>query len=221
MSFSRSELAQLAVTFPKEYAEQIKAKSAKHRMPQADISQTISLIILEKGEEFDPTKGTFVQFVFGHFEKRMRRQLGAHTFAISLDSDDILGEDTRTLIEMAALSDDDSEQLPLLSDQPGVAKILAIARFLSGKSISDVARILEVTPRRVRQMLQQIREKKTIPIRFEAFLNMASPDENAAGALQGKGRKIAVVHVPTALVKTFGTATLSSGSATYSNRVGL
>lgn len=213
MVLSRSELAERAVTFPKEHAEQIKSKSAKHRMPRADVSQTVSLIILEKGEEFDPTKGTFAQFVFGHFEKRMRRELGALTFAISLDSDDIFGEDARTLIETAALSDDDSEELPFLPDQPGAAKILAIARFLSGKSISDVARILGVTPRRVRQMLQQIREKQTIPIRLEALLNMASLDEKSAGALQGEGRKIVVVRVSTVLVKRFGTATLLSGSA--------
>lgn len=213
MSFSRSELAERAVMFPKEHAEQIKSKSAKHRMPQADVSQTISLIIWEKGEQFDPTKGTFAQFVFGHFEKRMRRELGAHTFAVSLDSDDIFGEDARTLIETAALSDDDSEELPFLSAQPGLAKILAIARFLSGKSSSDVARILGVTPRRVRQMLQQIREKQTIPIRLEALLNMASLDEKSAGALQGEGRKIVVVHVPTVLVQRLATVTLLSGSA--------
>jgi DNA-directed RNA polymerase specialized sigma24 family protein len=161
---SPNELAQLAITFPQEHAEQIKAKSAKYGVPREDCSQDLSLIILEKGAEFDPTKGAISQFIFGHWEKRIRRQIGAHKFAVSLDRDDILGERARTLIEnMTAPSDDDSEEVQFLSDQTDLAKILSVARFVSGKSSSDIARHFGVTPRRVRQMLQQVREKKTIP----------------------------------------------------------
>lgn len=172
MSLTPNELAQLAVTFPQEHAEQINAKSAKYGVPREDGSQDVSLIILEKGAEFDPTKGTLPQFIFGHWEKRMRRQLGAHTFAVSLDRDDILGEDVRTQIEnMIASSDDrDGEESLLLSERSGVAKILLVARFVSGKSSSDIARHFGVTVRRARQMLQQIREQKTIPKRFELCL---------------------------------------------------
>jgi DNA-directed RNA polymerase specialized sigma24 family protein len=167
MSLTPNELAQLAVTFPQEHAEQIKAKSAKYGVPREDGSQDLSLIILEKGAEFDPTKGALSQFIFGHWEKRMRRQVGAHKFAVSLDRDDILGERARTLIEnMTAPSDDDSEEVQFLSDQTDLAKILSVARFVSGKSSSDIARHFGVTPRRVRQMLQQVREKQTIPKRF-------------------------------------------------------
>jgi DNA-directed RNA polymerase specialized sigma24 family protein len=174
MSLTPNELARLAVTFPQEHAEQITAKSAKYGVPREDVSQDVSLIILEKGAEFDPTKGTLPQFIFGHWEKRMRRQLRAHTVTVSLDHDDILGEDARTLIEnMAAPSDYDGEEAPLLSERPGVAKILLVARFVSGKSSLDIARRFGVTPRRVRQMLQQIREKKTIPKQFELCLEEA------------------------------------------------
>jgi hypothetical protein len=174
MSLTPNELAQLAITFPQEHAEQIKAKSARYGMPREDGSQEVSLIIMEKGPEFDPTKGTLSQFIFGHWEKRMRRQRGAHTFAVSLDSEDILGERERLLIEnIPAPSDDDSEEVPFRSDQAAVAKILAIARFISGKSSFDIARIIGVTPRRVRQMLQQLREKQTIPKRFQFCVEIA------------------------------------------------
>jgi DNA-directed RNA polymerase specialized sigma24 family protein len=167
MSLTPNELAQLAITFPQEHAEQIKAKSAKYGVPREDGSQDLSLIILEKGAEFDPTKGALSQFIFGHWEKRMRRQGGAHKFAVSLDRDDILGERARTLIEnMTAPSEDDSEEVQLQSDQTDLAKILSVARFVSGKSSSDIARHFGVTPRRVRQMLQQVRVKQTIPKRF-------------------------------------------------------
>jgi len=174
MSFTPRELAQLAATFPKEYAEQINAKSAKYGEPREDVRQGVSLIIWEKGAEFDPKKGSLSQFIFGHWEKQMRRQLGAHTFAVSLDRDDILGERARSQIEnITAPSDDDSEEVPFLSDQTAVAKILSIARFVSGKSSSDIARIFEVTPRRARQMMQQLREKQTIPKRFQLCLEVA------------------------------------------------
>lgn len=174
MSLTPNEVAQLALTFPQEHAEQIKAKSAKYGVPREDGSQDVSVVILEKGPEFDPTKGTLEQFIFGHWEKRMRRQLGAHTFAVSLDRDDIHGERARQLIEdMTAPRDDDREEVPFLSDQAAVAKILAIARFISGKSSSEIARILGVTPRRVRQMLQQLREKQTIPKRFQFCVEIA------------------------------------------------
>ena len=174
MSLTPNELALLAVTFPQEHAEQIKAKSAKYGVPREDGSQDVSVIILEKGPEFDPTKGGLAQFIFGHWEKRMRRQLGAHTFAVSLDRDDILGERARALIEdMTAPSDDDREEVPFLSDHAAVAKIFSIARFISGKSSSDIAQLIGVTPRRVRQMLQQLREKKTIPKRFQFCVEIA------------------------------------------------
>jgi hypothetical protein len=89
MFFTPNQIAHLAVAFAQEHLDQIKAKSAKYGLPWDDGRQEFSLIILEKGKEFDPTRGTLCQFIFGHWEKRMRRKLGAHTFAISLDSDDI------------------------------------------------------------------------------------------------------------------------------------
>lgn len=174
MSYTPAKIAGLAVMLAQENLAQIKAKSAKYGLPWEDGRQEFSLIILDKGTEFDPTRGTLCQFIFGHWGKRMRRQLGAHTFAISLDSDDIIGERTRALIENITVStDDDSEEGTFLPDQTTVAKLLSVARFISGKSTSDLAQILGVTPRRVRQMLQQLREKKTIPERLQFCVELA------------------------------------------------
>jgi hypothetical protein len=171
MSLTPTEVAQLAVTFPRTYAAQINTKAAKHRTPADDIAQEVSEIILDRGAAFDPAKGTLCQFVFGHLEKRMRRQLGALTFAVSLDRDDTFGWNARGLIEnLAAPSEDDDEPVPVDSDKPGIAKALSVARFVSGKSSSELARLIGVTPRRARQMLQQLREEHATSDQFELCL---------------------------------------------------
>jgi hypothetical protein len=171
MSLTPGELAELAVNFPKDHADQINAKSAKYGEPREDLNHDLSVIILERGAEFDPNKGTLRHFIFGHWEKRRRRQLGAHTFAVSFDRDDIFGEETRTLIENIPNSaDDDGDELSFVSDNTDEAKILSLVRLLSGMSTTEIAQLLEVTPRRVRQMLQQLREKRTISKRFELLL---------------------------------------------------
>lgn len=172
MSFTPDELHQLAVMFPRAHSAQINAKAAKYGLSREDVRQELSLICLEKGAEFDPSKGTLPQFLFGHLDKRLRRQLGAHTFAISLDRVDALDESTRTLIEnLSVLTDDDSEPAcPSTRDHPGVAKILSVAQFASGKSSSDLARLLGVTRRRIRQILQELREEQVTSNQFELSL---------------------------------------------------
>ena len=173
MFFTPNQRAHLAVAFPQEHLDQIKAKSAKYRLPWKDGCQEFSLIVLEKFNEFDPAKGTLCQFIFGHWEKRMRRQFGAHTFAVSCDSDDIIGSQVRTLIENRTVPDaDDSEEKTFPWDEATMAKMLTVARYLSGKSTTDLAQILGVTTRRVRQMLQQIRETGTIPKRLQFCLEL-------------------------------------------------
>jgi len=172
MSLTPDELRQHAVTFPRAHAAQINAKAAKYGISREDVRQELSLICMEKGSEFDPAKGTLPQFLFGHLDKRLRRQLGAHTFAISLDRADALDESTLTLVDNLSVpaNDDNEPQCPLIPDQPGVAKILSVARFASGKSSADLARLLGVTPRRVRQILQELRQEQLTSNQFELCL---------------------------------------------------
>lgn len=171
MSLTPDELRQLAVTFPRAHAAQINAKAAKYGLSREDVRQELSLICMEKGAEFAPSKGLLPQFLFGHLEKRLRRQLGAHTLAISLDRVDALDESTRALIENLSVPADDSESAcPSTRDQPGVAKILSVAQFASGKSSSDLARLLGVTSRRIRQILQELREEQVTSKQFELSL---------------------------------------------------
>lgn len=174
MSLTPSELAELAVTFPEEHATQINAKAAKYGEPREDVSHDLSVIILEKGAEFDPNKGSLRHFIFGHWEKRRRRQLGAHALAVSFDRDDIFGEQALTLIaNMPVPVGDDDDELPFVSGNTDEAKILLLVHLLSGMSTQEMALLLEVSQRRVRQMLQQLREKRTFAKRFELLLEKA------------------------------------------------
>ncbi|OFJ48767.1 hypothetical protein BA896_007420 [Janthinobacterium lividum] len=171
MFFSTNEIAQLAITFPWGHTAQVKMKAAKHGVAPDDIIQEGREIILEKAPVFDPAKGTLCQFVFGHLEKRMLRQLGAHTFAVSIDSDEHFGDSTRSSIanlEPPAVYDND---FPPPSDQSKISKALSIASFVSGKSTADLARALGVTPRRVRQILQQFREQYATSNQSELFFD--------------------------------------------------
>ena len=101
----------------------------------------------------------------------MLRQLGAHTFAVSIDSDEHFGDSTRSIIvnlEAPAVYEDD---FPPPSDQSKSSKALSIASFVSGKSTADLARALGVTPRRVRQILQQFREQYATSNQSELFFD--------------------------------------------------
>ena len=103
----------------------------------------------------------------------MLRQLGAHRFAISLDSYDIGGQEMRESVELLpnATQDDDLHD-KIATMAPGAAKILSIAEFASGKSTADLARHLgNVTPRRIRQIFQKLREDKTGLNQFELRLD--------------------------------------------------
>jgi len=168
MSFTPHELHQLALTFPRAHAAQISAKSAKYGVSREDIRQELSLICLEQGSKYDPAKGNLEPFLLGYLDKKLRQQLGAHSAAISIDSDD----GAQQLIESLAVpTDDDGEALPSSApNEPGVAKILSVAQFISGKSSSELARLLQVTPRRIRQILQRLREQQMASNQFELVL---------------------------------------------------
>lgn len=169
MTRTSTELQNTAVTFPDAHQSQIRSKAAKLAMDPDDVAQEARLIILEKGNVFDPARGSFCAFVFGHLEKRMLRQLGAHRFAISLDSDNIGGQEIRESVEsLPSGPEDDDGRGQIETAAPGAAKILSIAAFASGKSAADLApHLRNVTPRRVRQIFQKLREDQTGLNQFE------------------------------------------------------
>ena len=175
MTYELAQLHDLAIAFPQEHRVQIRLKAAKWVMPADDVGQEARVVILEKGHLYDPEIGTFCAFVFGHLEMRMRRQLGAHRFAISLDVCDQSGQELREAVEsMPTANQDESAVNQLPFHAPGAAKILSIAQFASGKSVADLAQKMgQITPRRVRQILQKLREDQSSMNQFELSLDGA------------------------------------------------
>lgn len=163
MSIEPNEVNDLAVKFPYEHIDRLAALASRVGMPLDDIVQEARLIILEKFKEYDQARGSLLQFVFGHLRKRMRRQIGAHRYAVSLDRSDATGEETRRLAEALHVPvEDEFEHERFVLAPSGAEKLLDIAAFVSGKSVSYLARRLNVTPRRVRQILQKLREDDVV-----------------------------------------------------------
>ncbi|MDN4058025.1 hypothetical protein QPK31_07255 [Massilia sp. YIM B02769] len=170
MSTEPDELNDLAVKFPDEHMDRLAALASQVGMPLDDIVQEARLIILEKFNEYDQARASLLQFVFGHLRKRMRRQIGAHRYAVSLDRSDAVGEETRRLAEALHVPvEDEFEHETSVLAPSGAEKLLDIAAFVSGKSVSHLAQRLNVTPRRVRQILQKLREDDGV--RLQTQLN--------------------------------------------------
>lgn len=166
MTLSQCEVAQLAVTFTQEHATQIAAKAACYGEPVADVRQNARVIILELGKKYDPAKGSLCQFVFGHLEKRNLRQNGAHRFAISLNDEKII-EEVESLPDEAGINNDEDF---FTANTPLAGMIRAIAHFMSGKSTAELAQLLALTSRRVRQILQELRQTKPGSNEFEPLV---------------------------------------------------
>lgn len=160
------EVAQRAITFTQEYAAQIAAKAACYGEPLADVRQDVYVIFLELFEKYDPAKGSLCQFVFGHLEKRKRRQNGAHRFAISLNDEKII-EEVESLPDEAGINNDEDF---FTANTPLAGMIRAIAHFMSGKSTAELAQLLALTSRRVRQILQELRQTKPGSNEFEPLV---------------------------------------------------
>lgn len=166
MPLTPSEVARLAITFTQEHADQIAAKAACYGEDRADVRQDVHVIFFDLVERYDPAKGSLCQFVFGHLEKRKRRQNGAHRFAISLNDEKII-EEVESLPEEADIDDDENY---LTSNTPLAGMIRAVAHFMSGKSTAELAQLLALTSRRVRQILQELRQTKPGSKEFEPLM---------------------------------------------------
>lgn len=137
---------------------QIRGKAQKLGIENEDANQDFALFILENGHKYDPTRGSFDAFVFGNMEKIMRRQTtDVLRYASSLDDQDDAGALLREQ-EVALIEEESCQPKSIFSNSPEAAVLLALADFISGKSISDISAIWGVTKRRVNQILKRARD---------------------------------------------------------------
>jgi AraC-like DNA-binding protein len=169
MGFTNAQVNQLALTFPKEHAEQIAVKAAHHNEPFDDVFQEISEIILDVGQKYDPAKGSLTQFIFGHWERRNRRTIGPLRYAISIDQNNDYGKQIRELVEsIPAEHDEKNYDVLSASSAPWAKTVHAILELISGNSFEELAQHLGLTRRRVQQIFQRLCEAKLDSPEFES-----------------------------------------------------
>ena len=162
MEFTESEAAQFAIAFVKKHAAQIKAKAASYRESEADVRQDVIVIFLELAKKYEPAKGSWEQFVFGHLDKRNRRKFCAHRFAISLDQPGRDAEQIRAFVEALPLEFKENHKENIVDlDARELEMIYFILDRISGKSTTEIAQLMGVTTRRVRQIFQGLRQARS------------------------------------------------------------
>lgn len=118
-----------------------------------DYQNEVVVTILEKGHKFDPSRGSFARFVFGHVEKRLRRATDdALSHGYSMDDDSDRGQLFRAQTESVVAVD--STDGALYANQgiemvPGAADLVAIANVISGFSAAEWALHMGISKRAV------------------------------------------------------------------------
>lgn len=123
----------------------------KYNLDLEDARQEAFLVAAELAHKFDPNRGaTLETFLFSHLRRRLQRQ--APLCAAEFD-------------ENKEVTCADEEQDHHLGDEEIIIKIAASWSFLHGKvanfalqsmSTSEIAGKLSITPRRVRQILDEL-----------------------------------------------------------------
>ncbi|MEW5792583.1 MAG: sigma factor [Pseudomonadota bacterium] len=123
----------------------------KYNVDLADARQEAFLVAAELTHKFDPDRGANLEtFLFSHLRRRLQRQ--APLCGVELE-------------ENHAVMGEDEGQDHQVGDEEKIIKIAASWSFLHGKvadfalqsmSTSEIAGKLSITPRRVRQILDEL-----------------------------------------------------------------
>ena len=128
-----------------------------------DYENEIAKFILEKSSEYDPAKGSPEKFVFGNIEKRLRRgKINPLSYPLSLDSNCEESLALRNAMEEHQLPFAeviyDRHEAEEQSMTPSKHAVLEIANAISGLDIDDIAALLALSARRVRQLINKMME---------------------------------------------------------------
>jgi len=154
---SSSHCAADALSFISANKKQILIKSRGYWwLDFEDYCNEVVRFILEKGKYFDPARGSFVGYVFGNLERKLRRcHDDALAFSCSLDDDSPQGRLLQAQVETEVQPS--AEKLPRclspLETIPGASDLAMIADALSGFSCQDIAVRMKLSPRRVHQII--------------------------------------------------------------------
>lgn len=143
----------------------------KYNLPINDARQEAFLVAAELAHKFDPARGASLEtFLFSHLLPRLQRQ--APLCRLEVD-------------EIQELAAQDEEQVPTGKDEEIINKIASSWSFrhkqvaelaLQAKSAPEIAKKLNLTPRRVRQILAEMTSRPAV---VEGQLNLFGEGEAA------------------------------------------
>lgn len=149
--------------FISAHHHQIKQKASAWHIDWEDYAQEIALLIIERKDAFDPRRGSFQAFVFGHVEKKLGRCRSDALFcARSIDEESDRGENARRAAEAISSKDEniltDSSSMAIGDQVPGAADLLSISESITGMSAMEIAGKLNLSKRRINQILKKKRD---------------------------------------------------------------
>lgn len=162
--FARSQLKPWyidVVDFIERNKAQIAMKSrAYFWMSAMDLENEIAVFLLQKGNQYDPARGSPEEFVFGSVEKMLRRgKTDPLSYPQSIDSECREGLALRNALEENQLPFaeviHDGDEPEKQSMTPSKHAALEIANAVSGLDNHDIAKRLSVGTRRVRQLINE------------------------------------------------------------------
>ncbi len=152
-----------------ENRKQINQKANKFGCDVSDVFQEVCLIFIEKYSSFNSDRGSLKSFVFGNLEKVLMRQtIGPLRFAISIDDDSEQSKNILAEIEYNLIYDEnnfDTENIKYMV--PGGDCLKSISDEINGRSVKELASEFGLTPRRIRQVLNEIVRTSNVQFSFK------------------------------------------------------
>ena len=139
-------------------SDQIQSKARLFKVEREEVENELFILVANRLDDFDVTKGSAEAFFFGCLHAALKRhQFDPSYLAIPID------DDCEPAISFANHKDcyQDESALCFTSTNGKIAAgkydLLSLALAASGKTITEMAAILGITPRRLNQILKKRR----------------------------------------------------------------
>jgi hypothetical protein len=171
MAFPELQKKEFFTGFAAQNRGQMRAKSRQFKMELDEIVSCLFVLVSDRLDDFDPSKGSAEAFFFGLLHAQQTRYLrDACSNAMTLDDESPAG---------LAFSEAVSYTISTASNEPcftntsragrpvGTSSLLALADAASGKSARQIGNDLKVSRRRINQILKQKREEAAVQRSFD------------------------------------------------------
>lgn len=148
--------------FVRRNSAQIRSKARFFRVEQGEIESSLFILVAERLDKFDATKGSAEAFFFGRLHARFAAYASdVCSRAKSIDDGSETGVAFRTQVEYWISSQQNETCFTNKNGTrtaAGAADLISLADSASGKSAAQIADELGITRRRVNQILKKARD---------------------------------------------------------------